>query len=198
MAYFELFPRLSYGFVNEKNKRVATDIIKRVKVREKIINEAALYDPYYVKDGETPDMVAANAYGDSGTHWIIMLTNTIINPWFDWPMSESVLKRFIVEKYPGTYVNDELQEVPNYYLPHHYELESPLKHRDGLVMPTPAEMAAFDPEYVDKLYDPALESIKVITMIEYEEILNDGRRRIHVFKKALVPAFVAEFKSLVR
>lgn len=198
MSYFTHFPRLNYGFVNEKNKRVATDIIKRVKVREKVLNEGALYDPYYVKDGETPDMVAANAYGDSGLHWIIMLTNTIINPWFDWPMSETVLKRYIIEKYPGTYVNESMQTVPNYYLPHHYELESPKKFRDGLYMPTPAEMAAFDPEYVAKLYDPALESINEITMIEYEERLNDDKRRIHIFKADLAPAFVAEFKALVR
>lgn len=198
MAYFDQFPRIAYQFVNEKNRQLATDIIKRIKVRDKVINEATLYEIYYVKDGETPDMVAANAYGDSNQHWIILLTNTIINPWFDWPMSESVLKRFVQEKYPGTHLNEYDQETPNYYATHHWELESPIKWRDGIIMPTPEEIAEFDPEYLAKLYDPGIESIKRITNIEYEELLNDERRKIHIFKAALVPTFEAEFKKLIR
>lgn len=195
--YFAQFPKLRYGFYGETNQQVVTDIIKRVKIRQRILDEASLYDLYFVRDGETPDMVAANVYDDSNKHWIILMTNVIINPYFDWPMAETVLKKYVIEKYPGTYINDDDQEVPNYYAPHHWELESPNPNRDGIIMPTADEMAEFDDEYVAKLYDPSIETINMITNIEYEEALNDARREIRLLKPSLVPDVENEFKKLV-
>lgn len=197
--YFQLFPRIAYKFENEQQARVLTDIIKRVKVRERVITEATLYNPYYVKDGETPDVVAANFYNDSNLHWIILHTNVIIDPYFGWPLSSKALQKYIQNKYPGTYTSEEdpLNPIPNYYAVHHYELISPLKWRHGMIMPTESERADMDPEYLAKLYDPPIEEIVPVTNIEYEESLNDKRRQIHVFRPELVSDFKREFSSLI-
>ena len=85
--YFQRFRHILYGF-DKKDFRDVTDIMSRVKVRDKVINEASLYNKYDVKSGETPETIAFKHFGDSELHWVILLTNNIQDRYYDWPMSE--------------------------------------------------------------------------------------------------------------
>jgi hypothetical protein len=42
--YFSKFPTGNYDMKGDGNQKLVTDLMKRVKVRSKIINEASLYD----------------------------------------------------------------------------------------------------------------------------------------------------------
>jgi len=184
--YFTLFPTLLYSFANENNGRYVTDIMRRVKVRDRLLDEATLYDLYFVRDGETPDVLAAKMYGNAELHWILMHTNKIIDPFFEWPISSVNLNHFVENKY-GVDKNNI----------HHYELSSPKPWRNGMFMPTPAEFATFDPEYTAKVWDPTTEEINPITNAEYEEKLNDDKREIRIFKKELISDFMRELQALI-
>lgn len=185
--YFTLFPSLLYSFANENNGRYVTDIMRRVKVRDRLLDEATLYDLYYVADGETPDVLASKVYGDSELHWVLMHTNKIIDPFFEWPISSVQLNAYIENKYGASK-----------YDIHHYELSSPHSWRNGMYMPTPAEFAGFDPEYTAKLFNDATEEINPITNAEYEEKLNDQKREIRIFKKELIADFIKELTNIIR
>ena len=41
--YFSNFPKIMYGF-DKRNFKPVTDLMVRVKVRDKVINEISLYD----------------------------------------------------------------------------------------------------------------------------------------------------------
>ena len=83
--YFDKFGKIEYGFDKENFKSV-TDIMKRVKVRDKVLNNITLYDKYDVVSGETPETIAFKLYGDPELHWVILLTNNITDRYYDWPM----------------------------------------------------------------------------------------------------------------
>lgn len=50
--------------------------------------------PYYIQDGDTPDSLAQELYGDKDFYWIIMLTGNITDPFYDWPMDQIVLRSY--------------------------------------------------------------------------------------------------------
>ena len=51
MAYFSKFPKCFYDIAGNKQFKLVTDIMRRVKVRAKILDEASLYDKYDVASG---------------------------------------------------------------------------------------------------------------------------------------------------
>jgi hypothetical protein len=93
MRYFNTFPVTIYNNVLVRN------IIARVKVFERAKRLNTIFYQYRVKDGERPDMIAHDYYGNSNYFWIIYLVNDIVDPYFDWPMSQRTFDRYIVEKY---------------------------------------------------------------------------------------------------
>jgi hypothetical protein len=54
-----------------------------------------------VKDQEKPEHIADRFYKDINLHWIVLLFNDIIHPYFEWPMSELDLENHIKKQYPG-------------------------------------------------------------------------------------------------
>ena len=51
--YFNYFPQLIYDMKNNGNEKLVTDLFRRVKIRDAILDEASLYEHYYVPNGET-------------------------------------------------------------------------------------------------------------------------------------------------
>lgn len=101
MAFFDKFPITNYDINKDGNKKLVVDILKRVVFREELIDEASLYYDYIVKDGETPEIVAHKFYGDASLHWVLLLLNEVVDPYFGWPISEASLEDFVDKKYPG-------------------------------------------------------------------------------------------------
>ncbi len=101
MAFFDKFPLIRYDINKDGNRRIAVDILKRVAFRKNMSEQQALFRPYTIMDGETPEIVAHKFYGSSKLHWIVLLFNEIIDPYFQWPLSSSALDIYIEKKYPG-------------------------------------------------------------------------------------------------
>jgi hypothetical protein len=102
MSYFNKFPLIEYTFDSGKTTKIGVDILKRVGFKESIKNTIELFSEYEIIDGETPEMVSNKIYGDPSLHWVIMLMNDIVNPYYDWPLSTRVLNKSNTKvKYPG-------------------------------------------------------------------------------------------------
>ena len=54
---------------------------------------------YTVKTGDTPASLAYYLYGSDKYEWIIYCINSIVNPYYDWPLSEDDFYEMIEEKY---------------------------------------------------------------------------------------------------
>ena len=91
--YFKKFPRTIY------NKNVCLNIFARLRIAEAIGQDNQALLPYTVKDGERADQIAYTYYNDPYLDWVIYLSNNLLDPNFDWPLSEAALGEFIIEKY---------------------------------------------------------------------------------------------------
>ena len=73
--YFSYFPKGYYDLKNDGNLKLVTDLMRRVKIRSKIINEVSLYDLYDLQDGDSPDR------------------------YYDWPLTTNEFENYLNEKY---------------------------------------------------------------------------------------------------
>lgn len=97
--YFDQFPLLQYDAVGKGDEKLVTDILKRVRVRSESLEKNVLFDTYLWEDSDRPDIVAHKFYGDSNLHWVILLTNKTLNPYFTFPLSTQNLEKLTIDKW---------------------------------------------------------------------------------------------------
>lgn len=100
--YFDKFPTTIYSF-DGKNATLITDFMRRVAIPKAVKENLALYEKYDIQDGDTPEIVADKIYRNPQLHWIILLVNEIIDPRYDWCMSQEDLNTFVASKYGDVY-----------------------------------------------------------------------------------------------
>ena len=54
MSFFTKFPKLAYDIAGNNEYKLVTDILRRVKIRSSIKDNASLLDKYDIRSGETP------------------------------------------------------------------------------------------------------------------------------------------------
>ena len=99
MTYFNKFPKTVYTLVEYKTGQITPDIFRRTKFLSEFTENFAFFDEYDIEDGETPEIVADLVYNDPTLHWIILQSDEIIDPRFDWPLDTFRLKRYAEGKY---------------------------------------------------------------------------------------------------
>ena len=97
--YFQSLPLNLYTLDNYKSRKIIPNIFIRTKFLSNVITNNSLFDLYQIRDGDTPESTAAQFYGDSGLHWIILQANDILDPRFGWPLDQFNLKKFVEGKY---------------------------------------------------------------------------------------------------
>jgi hypothetical protein len=106
MAYFSKFPVMQYPVRDGDTFRYALtrNILRRVALTEDIKSGDGVFLKYDVKDGERPEHIAERVYGDPSFHWIILLTNDVIDPYHGWYKSSASMEDYIQSKYGGSSV----------------------------------------------------------------------------------------------
>lgn len=104
--YFSNFPTIRYPILQEGSFKfvLCRNIIRRCGLSEDLREGNGIFIEYNIKDGEKPEHIAERIYGDPELHWILLLTNNIIDPYHDWYKSSNVLERYIQKKYSGNSV----------------------------------------------------------------------------------------------
>jgi len=174
--YFQRFNKIMYGF-DKKNFKPVTDLMTRVKVRNKVIDEISLYNIYDVKNGETPENIAFKYFGDPRLHWVILMTNKITDRYYDWPLSEQQFEDYIKDKYaePGGI--------------HHYEITQSSGRTTG----------QGPSDYSHKVeVNSTVAGATSISNREYESRLQDKKRQIKLLSTQYLTSFIEEFNKLIR
>jgi hypothetical protein len=171
--FFTKFPKIIYDIKGDKNKKVVTDVLRRVKVRNKIAKVANLFDKYDIPDGETPETTAQKMFGSVDYHWVVLMTNNITDRYYGWPLSFSEFEKFIFDKYTNP---DDI---------HHYELAQ-----------TSGPTTSSDYSHMIEVNSDEVGASSVSNR-EYEQRLNDKRRQINILDPGFLKAFVFEFGQLI-
>lgn len=112
MKYFNQLPLISVASPNGST-RLYRNLMTRLSIIPSIFNNPLNYYTYDVQEGDTPEIVAQKYYGDSYRYWIVMLSNQMIDPQWDWPLSSNALNNYIEKKYADTGI-DVYADVKSY------------------------------------------------------------------------------------
>ena len=171
--YFQNFPNVYYtNERNGRNLRIVTNILRRIGVRPAVKTNGAAFSKYIVRNGETPESVAFNSYGDANLHYVILMVNDIHDRYHQWPMSVPQFQAFVNDKY------SDLNAV------HHYEI-------DQVSGDTTVKINIG----TDNTDHP---TASAVTNVEYEENQEDEKRTIKLLQRAYVPQFITELKTLLK
>ena len=172
MLFFKPYPTVPYRIPNTTRNVLATNLTKRFGITNFLNNAKALYDEYFVQDGERPDVIAYQYYGDQTLDWLVLLVNEIHDPYFEWVLSYEQFHEYIKQKYGS--VEYALTNV------HHYEkiLEQGRTFIDnGVQRIVPEKTVIVD--YTTYLSLIASER-KQISIFDFENEKNENNRHIYL------------------
>jgi len=98
---FDSFPRIAYTLDDGESEQVVVDIFKRIILSKEFQENSSFFETYEVLHGETPEELSYRFYGTQSLYWLILMTNNIIDPRFEWPLSEENLLKVVEDKYGG-------------------------------------------------------------------------------------------------
>lgn len=183
--YFEDFPKVSYDIKKNGKVENVTNIMLRYKFNAIIKNFVSPYYDYTIQDGDRADIVAFNEYDDYTLDWLIYMVNDIIDPNFDWPLSQRTLQKYISEKYGSIPTSQatihEYRKVLNQ--------QSVLS--DGTIIPK--KTLIVDETTYNTLSEVNRESI---SKYQYETDLNDSKRQIKLVSEEFVPGILLEVREI--
>lgn len=96
MPLYNFFTKLG---TTSYNGEIVVDILKSVRFKEFVKKNIVTYYPYTIKEGERADTIAYNYYDDERYAWVVYLSNNIIDPYHQWPLSVKDFSKFIISKY---------------------------------------------------------------------------------------------------
>jgi hypothetical protein len=171
--YFERFPRGQYIQPGTKNYKLVTDLFRRVKIRDKITDEASLYSEYFVKSGERPEDIATKHFGSPQLHWVILIANKITDRYYEWPLTFQAFEEFVNEKY------DNPEGI------HHYEKTQTSGPQDSIDYSHLIECNSNEP------------GAEAVSNREYEQRNQDKISRIKLLNPGFLPMIMEEFERLM-
>ena len=170
MYFNSIFPKIKYDPTGNGNFIEIQDILTRIVARQSVVSRNVLFSKHAVTDAETPESLSLEYYGTVKHYWVNLMINKYYNRYYDWPLTERNLQKYVVNKYADP------QGI------HSYEISQ----------------ESGDTEIKIKVEVVDYPSATPITNMEHERYLNDERKNIKVLKKVYIESFVSEFNSLLK
>ena len=190
--YFSYFKNIKYAVSANKagieNTINIKDYFRLLRVRDDIYKEDTLYTEYYVKDGQRPDQISYEEYGDEAFYWIILQINDIVDYYNEWPLSQNELNEFILKKYGGW---EGAKAV------HHWETVETYDEQGNFILPggqvVPEDFVYYYPDKINQ--EVILSSTPTaVTNSVYEQRLNEEKSKIQIVQ----PKYIYDFDRDVR
>jgi hypothetical protein len=210
--YFNYFPKTFYSKeVKNQSLDSVTNIIARFAFEETLKKNSTAFYPYEIKEGDTPEIIAKKFYDHQERHWIVLLFNDIVDPQFDWPLQGRVLNEYIDKKYSANNYADTANtsvsglswaksNIHSYYKTvKQITMEGTTIEQFQVDANTYANVITSFAEHT--LNDSSSITIEILketkSYYDYEDGLNEKKRKIKLIKKEFVPAIEKEFKKVI-
>ena len=91
--FFKKFPVINYANKN------AINLLSRVTMSKLALSTTQAYYDYTIPDGTRSDNLSFNYYDNPDYVWLIGLTNKIVDPYYDFPISDDNINTLVIKKY---------------------------------------------------------------------------------------------------
>jgi hypothetical protein len=180
MDIFTYFPKVTY-----ENKESRNIIAKLGLVRD-IINKYKVFYPYSVKDGERPDTIAYDYYGESSYEWLVCYPNNIMDIHSDWVKSYREFYRYMERNYGN--INDTKNQI------HHYKYT-------GITGDSKEEIARKNWKMSEATFNNTSEDDRAgwtpVYLFDYEMELNEDKRNIVLLSNEYLAQINKEIRELL-
>jgi len=113
-VYFEKMTKLNYDFPSVSTMEMQ-DIFRRVVFTESTKNNQGNFETYIVKEGQRPEDVAEDFYGNPEWWWLVLMCNDIIDVESEWTKSTHEVNSLFSNYLSGFsyFVFEDLDILPN-------------------------------------------------------------------------------------
>ena len=202
MLYFNQLPKIYYDLTGKipANPIIVTDIMARAKIIDSIKTNTLVYYEYDVKDTDTPEIIAEKYYGDASRYWIILLTNNIVDPFYDWVLPYNEFSKYIIGKYGSI-------QTAQTTIDHYIKTITKKDSSSGVIS---SDSYIIDNTTYDVLPDTESDDVNlsngstvtitttrgVVYQYDNEFSINESKRRIKIIDKKYVGQIEKELKDM--
>lgn len=204
--FFRKYPKTNYR-LSDYSEEYVTDLTLRFAFEKGLKSSVSGLFNYYVKDGDTPEIIASKIYGSVERHWIILLFNEIIDPQFDWPLSYMNFQKYVTEKYASnagvgqTGLEWALSNTKHYYKVVTNKISDVETVNEYEIDAT--AYAALASSSIENFSLPNGVGLQVTTTkktktyYEYEDEINENKKTIKLLNPDFVPYLEIELERLI-
>lgn len=205
--FFDQFPKVRYNLDPSSDRLKDYDFPLNIFVRFGFLSESFdnsfFYYEYVIKDTDKPEILAEKIYNDPEAHWIILLANKMIDPLYDWPLTDTNFQKFIIKKYGSIAtaktviqryerVVKTLDDVSGLETIRTYEITQSEYNTLPVSDPTGTQKTLPNGEIVT-----VYEYRNILYAYDYEFDLNEKKRNIKIIKADFYPQIKAEFDQIL-
>lgn len=207
MKYFDSLPYLTLTDSNN-NSYLLKNLLIRTRLLTKLARNPMLFYKYTIQDGDTPENIAYKYYGDQYRYWIVLLANEIVDPQWQWPLTNQQLTIYLNGKYSADAGGES--NVFSYIQTtiHHYE--KLVTTVDNSTQTTSIKSVEIDEDTYNTLQiqnktntfaDGSTVTYGVnkqaVTIYEYEVNLNESKREINLLNASYAADMENQYQKLV-
>jgi hypothetical protein len=187
--------------------------LRNILIRTKLIPELAknplLFYEYDIQESDTPESIAYKYYGDQYRYWIVLMANEMMDPQWQWPLTSQQFQKYLFDKYSvvaggSSYVMSYLTATV-----HHYEKVTTTYDSDSQITAIKtvevdgATYAAIQPYTATTTFPDGSKGTYSITgnaisIYDYENQLNESKRRIKIINSKYVSQMESIYSQLVK
>jgi len=174
--YFSHFPNIDYttqiNKAGAQKKIKIKDYFHLMELKMDMVQEATNFYTYTIMNGERPEVIAHNEYGDERYYWIVLQVNSIIDYYNQWPLSQQEFDKYMTRKYV---TDQKMNEI------HHWETQEVLGSSGEVLLQRGIEV---DENYIFTYQPDPNEFIYLtsqpfgVTNYKYESDKNEAKSQI--------------------
>jgi hypothetical protein len=208
MFYFNTLPKV---LTPDQNgiPILMTNLLARAKLIDELKDNTMLFYSYIIKDEDTPEIIADKYYGDPYKYWIVLYSNNLLDPLWDWPMQYNQLMLYLNSKYKDAAEDANLTPFEYMQLTvYSYEKVTQTTDKSTDAVTTIYQKITED-DYTalipttntyrpDGIYDVVVDiSKRIVSIYDYEIELNERKRQIKIMNVSYVAEMEKRFQELM-
>ena len=209
MYYFKTLPKI---ITPDQNGYpiLMTNLLARASMVQELLNNPMQFYEYAIQESDTPEIVAEKYYGDPFKYWIVLFSNQILDPIWEWPMSYASFLQYLDSKY-ATEASDAGKTPFEYTNTTVYEYKKIITTTDVYTATeTVKEVSITQSDYNTLTESTETYNIpggtscivsitkNIVTLYDYEESLNESRRQIKLLNNTYAGEMEKQLKALMK